>query len=229
MDTTAAARRDSSATTTTTTSNGIGVRFVSHEVKRDHRDLEILYKAILHSIEEGDAQAAAQLQSRFAWDLARHLAALQLFIFPGTEKRANAGSEIARRRRGDLSKIRDELLTFVHLRPLSEEFSISIGELGETLREHIKDIETQDLVAIEKNLDSDESERMAWDWVRTCSFVPGLPRRRSRACTEGEMDGKGSAEEDVGVNNPRGAPFGTVDEMLKAPIEELQKALAELP
>lgn len=101
MDTTSASQRRDSSTTTTS----IGIRFVSHEVKRDHRDLEILYKGLLQSIEEGDAQAAAQLQSQFAWELARHLVALQLFIFPGTENRANAGNEIALRRRGDLAKV----------------------------------------------------------------------------------------------------------------------------
>lgn len=96
-------------------------------------------------------------------------------------------------------------------------------ELGETLRKHIKDIEMQDLVAIEKNLESDESECMAWDWVRTCSFVPGRARRRSRM-----QDGGGELEESVdGVQ--REPPFETVDKLLKAPIEELQMALAELP
>lgn len=94
---------------TLTTSNPgklIGVRFVSDEVKRDHRDLEILYKGLVQAMDDEDAEAAAKLQDRFAWDLARHLAATQLLICPGTESRADEGNERALKRREELAEVR---------------------------------------------------------------------------------------------------------------------------
>lgn len=104
------------------TMSGIGVRFVSDEVKRDHRDLEELYKRLLQAVDddgggggggghddqgsEGTMTAtAALLQSRFSWELARHLVAMQLFVFPGTEQRADEGNGKALRRRGDLAAV----------------------------------------------------------------------------------------------------------------------------
>lgn len=106
--------------------SGIGVRFVSDEVKRDHRDLEELYKRLLQAVDnDGDGggdgdqgsggtttTTAALLQSRFSWELARHLVAMQLFVFPGTEQRADEGNGKALRRRGDLAAVS---LTFFSL------------------------------------------------------------------------------------------------------------------
>lgn len=84
---------------------GIGVRFVSDEIKRDHRDLEILYKGLVQAVDEDDDKAARVLQSQFAWELARHLVAMQLFVFPGTEQRADEGNGKALRRRDDLAVV----------------------------------------------------------------------------------------------------------------------------
>lgn len=90
----------------------IGVRFISHEVKRDHRDLEILYKGLMQAVDEGDMEAALQLQNQFGWELARHLIAVQLFIFPGTEQRAEQGNSNALRRKGELGCVSVFWLSF---------------------------------------------------------------------------------------------------------------------
>lgn len=83
----------------------IGVRFVSDEIKRDHRDLEILCKGLVQAVDEGDDTAAEGLKEQFCWELARHLIAMQLLIFPGTNSRAEAGNSVALRRRGDLALV----------------------------------------------------------------------------------------------------------------------------
>lgn len=83
----------------------IGVRFVSDEIKRDHRDLEILYKVVVQAVDEGDDAASAGFKQQFCWELAVHLVAMQLFIFPGTNSRADAGNSVALRRRGNLALV----------------------------------------------------------------------------------------------------------------------------
>lgn len=83
----------------------IGVRFVSDEIKRDHRDLEILYKVIVQAVDEGDDAAATGFKEQFCWELAGHLVAMQLLIFPGTNSRADAGNSVALRRRGNLALV----------------------------------------------------------------------------------------------------------------------------
>lgn len=83
----------------------IGVRFVSDEIKRDHRDLEIVCKGLVQALDEGDDTAAQRLKEQFCWELARHLVAMQLLIFPGTNSRAEAGNSVAVRRREDLALV----------------------------------------------------------------------------------------------------------------------------
>lgn len=87
----------------------IGVRFVSDEAKRDHRDLENLLAGLIninHNTRDENASASvsntttttsqlSELQNRFCWGLVRHLIAMQLFVFPGTESRAREGSLVA--------------------------------------------------------------------------------------------------------------------------------------
>lgn len=221
----------------------IGVRYVSDAVNRDHRDLEIIYKALAVAIDEGDDGAAARLQRQFCWELARHLVAMQLLIFPGTNRSAEMGNAVAVSRRSSLSvvspsllllgfphlhtqmqwlvvdgpdwgkednqwadthKIRDHVLHFVHLEPSDPKFKPALDTLVKPLRQYIRGVERRDLVAIEKALDADESERMARDWERAGKFMPA----------------------DVGRAQP---PFATIEALLGASYDELSRAWDKLP
>lgn len=97
----------------------IGVRFVSDEVKRDHRDLETLLAALLQTYNDDHdhdddndnndntlASTREKLQDRFCWGLVRHLVAMQLFVFPGTDSRAKEGSLAAGDRQRDSWEVR---------------------------------------------------------------------------------------------------------------------------
>ncbi|KAJ4417046.1 hypothetical protein N0V82_006400 [Gnomoniopsis sp. IMI 355080] len=179
----------------------IGVRFVSDEVKRDHRELEILYKGLIQAVDECDDTAAVALQNQLSWELARHLVAMQLFVFPGTEQRAEEGNSNALRRRGDLATIRNNLLHLIDLAPSDPDFRTACDQLNESLKQNIRDVERIDLVAIEKVLDSEESESMARDWESAAAFLPG----------EG-----------------RSAPFATVRELLAASYGDVRRAWEQL-
>lgn len=106
---------DSPPPSPSTNMSPIGVRFVSDEIKRDHRDMEILYKGLIQAVDECDDTAAAALQNQLSWELARHLVAMQLFVFPGTEQRADEGNGKALRRRGDLAVVSGWLPIYVIL------------------------------------------------------------------------------------------------------------------
>lgn len=94
------------------------------------------------------------------------------------------------------------MLEFVHLdlEDDSTKFQTALENLKQNLRSLIRNIERLDLVAIEKALEGEESERMAMDWERTEEFVPG--------------DSK----------DHKGVPFDTVDALLGASYEGLRKA-----
>lgn len=94
-------------------------------------------------------------------------------------------------------KMRGHLLHFIDLAPTDDGFRAACAALNDCVRRHIRDVERTDLVAIERALEGEESERMARDWESVGGFVPG----------EG-----------------RGVPFGTVRELLEASYEEVRRA-----
>lgn len=96
------------------------------------------------------------------------------------------------------------------LAPSDTEFCAVCERLDETMRQHIRDVERTDLVAIEKALDGEESERLARDWASAASFVPDVG--------EGEKRRRGRPEA------PLPLPFATVSELLGASYEELRRA-----
>lgn len=113
-------------------SSDIGVRFVSDEVKRDHRDLETLLAALLQTYDDHDvvdkastkndnddnlASTREKLQDRFCWGLVRHLVAMQLFVFPGTDSRAKEGSLAAGDRQRDSWEVRPFLSSLLFSLP----------------------------------------------------------------------------------------------------------------
>lgn len=94
-------------------------------------------------------------------------------------------------------QIRDQLLHLIDLAPSNPDFRKACDRLNDILKQHIRDVERIDLVAIERALDGEESERMARDWESAGGFVPG----------EG-----------------RTVPFPTVRELLGASYGEVRRA-----
>lgn len=74
-------------------------------------------------------------------------------------------------------QIRDQLSHFIDFEPSNPEFRKACDRLNDTLKEHIRDVERIDLVAIERALDGEESERMARDWESAAGFVPAEGKR----------------------------------------------------
>lgn len=195
--------------------NRVGVRYVSDAVKCDHRSLEKLYTSLLAADNASSPTGAGrqlELQQRFCWELARHLVAMNLFIFPGTTRRASQGSQSAKDRQKDFAVLRSELLGFHAVRdPSDPRFGEALARLREDLARHIKDVERTDLVAIEKVLTEEESERLASDFEATVYFIPA----EVRVGPEGGEDVR--------------APFEGLEELVDASVGELMGALEGLP
>lgn len=204
----------------------IGVRYVSDAVKRDHRSLERLYAALSDTGSTEGAEHKRALQQRFCWELARHLVAMNLFIFPGTSRRASQGNRNAMDRQEDFALLREKLLDLSAAAARDDDddddeveeeeeggaaFRVLLVQLREGLARHIRDVERGDLVAIEKVLSGEESERLASDFQASVFFIPpGV-----RAGPEGKE----------GVR----APFESIGALLDAGAEELAGLLDGFP
>ncbi|ROV93064.1 hypothetical protein VSDG_07391 [Cytospora chrysosperma] len=205
--------------------NRVGVRYVSDAVKHDHRSLEKLYTALLAGDDTGnpagaDQQQREQLQQRFCWELARHLVAMDLFIFPGTTRRASQGNQNAKDRQAGLGLLRDKLLGLHAVvsrgrdgdgDPEGGEFREALAGLRGDLAQHIRDVERTDMVVIEKMLSGEESERLASDFGATVFFIPP----EVRAGPEGHEDVR--------------APFESLEALLDASVAELMGVLEGFP
>lgn len=216
----------------------IGIRYISDAVKSDHRLLERLLaklgpqsptttSATITKSQQQPQRAA--LSSRLAWELARHIIAMELFIFPGTAHRARQGNAAAQERQRDMEQLRSEVRALssaaaaastassqdTDATPGSDKkLNAALGQLGQhLLGRHIRDVERVDLVNIENVLSAQESEDMARDFERTVFFIP-----------HGVRDDD-EEEDDFGVK----APYESVEGLLDAGPGELRAAMEGFP
>ncbi|KAI3400804.1 hypothetical protein diail_2014 [Diaporthe ilicicola] len=208
-------------------SPSIGIRYASDAVKSDHRLLERIHASLVSpsptttTTASPDGQRA--LCSRLSWELARHTVAMELLVFPGTAQRARQGSQAAQARQRDLEQLRGSLRTLSAAAAGGkgadagvgddEKVGAALGELGEHLARHIRDVERVDLVNIEKMLSGQESEDLARDFERTVFFIPHGVREEEEE------------EEVAGVK----APYASVEGLLDAGAGELRAAMERFP
>lgn len=199
-------------------SPSIGIRYISDAVKSDHRLIERLHASLVSPKPTTTPDHQRALCSQLSWEVARHLVAMELFIFPGTGHRAKQGNEAAQERQRDMAELRGTLLSFSQAATAKnagsddENLSAALEELGAHLGRHIRDVERVDLVNIENMLSARESEDLAKDFERSVFFIPHGVREEDE-------------EEDVGVK----APYKSVEGLLGASAGELRGAMAKFP
>ncbi|KAL1852440.1 hypothetical protein Daus18300_012199 [Diaporthe australafricana] len=196
-------------------SPSIGIRYVSDAVKSDHRLLERIQASLSSPPATDSLEIRHALYSWLSWELARHIVAMELFIFPGTAHRAKQGNQAALDRQRDLEQLREALRAFSAATAKAgdgdEKVRVALEDLGEHLGRHIRDVERVDLVNIEKVLSGQESEDLAKDFERTVFFIPHGVRD--------EEDEVASVE----------APYETVEALLDAGAGELREAMERFP
>ncbi|KAI7774552.1 hypothetical protein LA080_008251 [Diaporthe eres] len=195
----------------------IGIRYISDAVKSDHRLVERLHASLVSPPPNTTPEDQRALCSRLSWELARHLVAMELFIFPGTARRAKQGSQAAKERQRDMAQLRGALRFFskeaaaAKAGPDNWKFGSALEGLGGHLGRHIRDVERVDLVNIEKMLSGQESEDLARDFEISVFFIP-----------------HGVREEEYGVADVK-APYKSVEELLDASAGELRAAMEKFP
>lgn len=199
-------------------SPSIGIRYISDAVKSDHRLLERLYASLTSSSPTTSQKDQRAPCSRLSWELARHLVAMELFIFPGTAHRAKQGNQAAQERQRDMAQLRDEVRALSQAtadaaqEDSDKKLSAALRDLGGHLGRHIRDVERVDLVNIENVLSGQESEDMAKDFETTVFFIPHGVRDEDE-------------DEELGVK----APYRSVEGLLDAEAAELRAAMKKFP
>jgi len=177
---------------------------VSEKITHDHRELEEYYNNILNA---SDNDTKTRWQNQFTWELARHSLAEELVVYPAMEKHVPNGKEMAEKDRGEHRTVKEALKKFQNLSPSDSEFEPTIKGLMAELSKHIEEEERDDLPALEKYLDADETQTLAEKFGRTKMFVP----TRSHPSA------------------PDKPPFETVLGLMAAPLDKLGDMLRKFP
>jgi len=178
---------------------------VTAAVTKDHRDLEEYYKNIVNA---GDHDEAERWQNQFTWELARHSIAEELVVYPAFEKNlGDKGKAMADKDRGEHQVVKEELKVFQSLKPGTPDFLPTLEGIMKNLRQHIREEENDDLVALDEAISEADAESLAKSFGRTKAFVPS----RSHPMA------------------PSKPPFETVVGLMTAPLDHLGDILRKFP
>lgn len=178
---------------------------ISSAITKDHREIEKYCQNILNATNDDEA---TKWQNQFVWELARHSIAEELVVYPALEKLLGSkGHDLAEKDRAEHQEVKEKLKVFQNLKAGTPEFVPTLNSLMEVLSQHIKEEETDDLPALDKQLDAVDAESMAKSFGRTKAFVPS----RSHPSA------------------PHKPPFETVVGLMTAPIDHLGDMLRKFP
>lgn len=195
-------------------------------IKKDHAELKQYYDTIMKS---NDPDEQVRYQNQFTWELARHSIGEEIVVYPAMEKHVPNGKDMAEKDRQEhravcsfsclpsssfqgnhtntVEQVKEALYKFQKLTPDQPEFKPTLQELWDHLGQHIKEEETDDLVALEKALPDGDSVDLAKSFDRTKMFVP----TRSHP------------------SSPDRPPFETVMGLMAAPIDKVMDMFRKFP
>jgi hypothetical protein len=204
---------------------------VSDLVKHDHQELKTYYDNIKKAQRDDEK---IKWQNQFVWELARHSVAEELVVYPAFEKHIPGGPRMAEKDRSEHQQVcysslslplsqpmqpaylvltmcafqvKEKLYEFQSMSPSDVTFDPTIDSLWEKLSQHITEEERDDLPALEKALDADESGALARSFDRTKLFVP----TRSHPSA------------------PDRPPYETAAGLMSAPIDKLMDMFRKFP
>ncbi|KAK7177347.1 HHE domain-containing protein [Paraphaeosphaeria sporulosa] len=183
---------------------------ITDALTRDHREIERYYDETVNSTDQDHQQ---RFGNQFTWELARHSVAEELIVYPAFEKYLGAkGKDMAEKDRKEHHEVKEFLKEFQNMKPSDAQYISKLKRLMETLSQHIKEEESDDIPALEKVLREDVtnegiSESLATSFARTKMLVPS----RSHP-SAGEHP-----------------PFETVMGLLTAPIDHVSDIFRKFP
>lgn len=142
---------------------------VSDLIKHDHTELEAYYNKIKSAKTDDDK---VKWQNQFVWELARHSVAEEIVVYPAMEKYLPNGQDMAEKDRSEHQIVKEKLYEFQKMKASDPDFIPAIDSLWETLSQHIKEEERDDLPALEQAIDADASKSLGNSFARTKHFVP---------------------------------------------------------
>ncbi|CAI7627442.1 unnamed protein product [Penicillium glandicola] len=138
-------------------------------IKHDHLELESHSHKILTST---DPDEQTRFQNQFTWELARHLIAEELVVYPALVENLPDGQGIADKNRLEHRGVKHQLKSFQDLASTDPRFVPTLKGLMRDFGIHARHEEDVDLPMLEELLSKDQSVELTKTLDRVKIFVP---------------------------------------------------------
>ncbi|CAF0957206.1 unnamed protein product [Rotaria sordida] len=172
---------------------------ITATILKDHDAVKNAYEKYLSS--KGNMVEREHWANYFRWELTRHTIAEELFLYPAFEKYlGDEGKYMADQDREDHQQVKNLLHVLEASSVADSHYPSTFEKLMSNLIEHIQSEEENDLPKFEKSITPDISASLVRQFELTKMLVP----------TQSHL------------NANHKVPFGTVGELMGAPIEKLR-------
>ncbi|KAI1496909.1 hypothetical protein F5X99DRAFT_48725 [Biscogniauxia marginata] len=138
-------------------------------LKSDHHQLGSYYP---HIIDNSSLDERTRYQNLFVWELARHLVAKELVVYPAMEDSLHDGGALSKKSRNQNQKIKVKLHTFQKLKADDPDFLPTFKGLKVDVQKTAADEEERDIPRLEDQLQGDRSLELSRAFDRTKMLAP---------------------------------------------------------
>jgi len=143
---------------------------ITDTICKDHCKLVHYYQKILNA---NDKDTATRWQNQFICELARHLVAEELVVYPAIETvLGERGRIIVEKGRSEHQAIKEKLKDFQSMEAGSIDFVSSLESLMNDLAQHFNEEQMANLPALDDALCIEDSKSLANSFSRRKAFVP---------------------------------------------------------
>ncbi|CAF4872041.1 unnamed protein product, partial [Rotaria sp. Silwood1] len=161
-----------------------------------------------YTLAEDNLDEQQRWANEFRWELARHIVAEELILYPALQKYLDTeGKKLAHQNRAEHQEIKDLLHKLETASVSNPDYRTTFDQIVDFFTYHIAGEEENDYPKLEKAITAEQNDSLARSYDRTKMFAP----TRSHP------------------NAPNTPPFETVVGLITAPIDKLQDLFDKFP
>ncbi|KAH7027299.1 uncharacterized protein B0I36DRAFT_247211 [Microdochium trichocladiopsis] len=144
---------------------------LSTALEQDYDQVKIFYQGTTAAPTLDERRG---FQNALVWELARHIVAKELVVFPAVEDVVvvAGGKELIEKERNAHREIKELLSVFQDMKPDDDQFKAKLDQLYNKFWDTVKDIEQETLQKLESTISLTSSKELCLKYARTKNFAP---------------------------------------------------------
>jgi len=111
-------------------------------------------------------------QNALIWELARHIVAKELVVFPAVEELVDNGKELVEKERHAHQKIKELMADFQDMQPDDRQFDTALSQLYNKFQDTVRNMERDAISELESKTSLTTSKELCIKYARTKHFAP---------------------------------------------------------